>query len=200
MHVEKYDLYIPTDIANKTVLDYGCGNGNLTTTIDPKFYTGFEVDAQAYAHCCKCYPQYNFVHQNLYNCVYNATGEKKLPTLNKQYDIIFAYSVFTHTSYEYFLACMKVFQRHASEIYVSMITTDNTVLLDYLYQKRTKKYGSCDLLDDITDNCVYLADNKLVANTVDCEDFVAIYHKDFLQQHGTIVDTTMNQEIYKIVS
>ena len=112
MHLEKYDLTIPTDISDKRILDYGCGNGNLidSNNISPNLYTGLEIDKSAYRYCVDTYPDYTFVYQDLHSEVYNKNGTETLPTLNDRYDIIFAYSVFTHTTYEYFLQCVDVFK------------------------------------------------------------------------------------------
>jgi len=201
MHEEKYDLYIPEDITSKSILDYGCGNGNLLNFgIDPNYYTGFEIDINAYQYCVTQYPEYYFMFQDIYSEVYNKDGLRTFPKLNQSYDIIFAYSVFTHTTYEYFLKCINLFKEHLNpngSIYISMILFENDKMLRYFSHKRNISFGSCDKIIP-TSTVGYLRDNKYNTDLEIYDNFVSIYDKEFLSQHGTIIETSMNQDMLKI--
>ena len=200
MHKEMYDIYIPEDITSKTILDYGCGTGNLIKNVNSNQYTGLEVDEEAYKYCVKMFPENKFIFQDIYNVVYNKKGKQQYPILKESYDIIFAYSVFTHTTYEYFLKCVDILKSHLNEggsIYISMILFENDKMIRYLVNKRKEKFGYCDPIEKC--NTVgYLTDNKYNCSIEDYNNFVSIYNKKFLSQHGEIIKTTMIQDVLKL--
>jgi len=200
MHNEKYNLYIPENIKSKKVLDYGCGTGNLIKNTDSNLYTGLEIDKEAYEYCIKTFPKNKFIFQDIYNVVYNKKGKQQYPILNDTYDIIFAYSVFTHTTYEYFLKCIDIFKSHLNKggsIYISMVLFENNKMLRYFVSKRKKQFGYCDIIEKC-DTVGYLLDNKYNSNIEDYSNFVSIYNKKFLSRHGKIIKTTMNQDILRL--
>ena len=182
MHNEKYKLYIPDNIEHSKILDYGCGNGNLLDfgKISADQYTGFEIEKSAYDYCTQTYPDYNFIYQNIH--------------------VIFAYSVFTHTSYQYFLKCMNIFKSHLNEggyILCSMILFDNDRMLRYFKHKRIRSYGSCDYIMP-NKSFGYLYNNKFGEALESYDEFVSIYDRAFLSLHGDIITTSMNQDILRI--
>ena len=66
--------------------------------------------------------------------MYNPAGNAKIE-LPKKYDIVFAYSVFTHTSFEYFMETMDTLKTYLTpngKIYISMISQENKKLLKSL--------------------------------------------------------------------
>jgi SAM-dependent methyltransferase len=201
MHNEKYKLFIPDNIDHAKILDYGCGNGNLIDwgKIRKEQYTGFEIEKSAYEYCTYTYPDFNFIYQDIYSPVYNKNGKQDFPELTEKYDVIFAYSVFTHTTYEYFLQCMNIFKSHLNEggyILCSMILFDNHNMLRYFRHKRIQSYGSCD---DITPmNVGYLYDNMYNWPLESYNEFVSIYDRSFLSLHGDMITTSMNQDILRI--
>ena len=202
MHNEKYKLYIPDNIEHSKILDYGCGNGNLLDSgkISTDQYTGFEIEKSAYDYCTQTYPDYNFIYQNIHSPVYNKNGNQDFPKLFEKYNVIFAYSVFTHTSYQYFLKCMNIFKSHLSEggyILCSMILFDNDRMLRYFKHKRIRSYGSCDYIMP-NKSFGYLYNNKFGEALESYDEFVSIYDRTFLSLHGDIITTSMNQDILRI--
>jgi len=86
------------------ILDFGSNCGNLLKSsrgkINPKQYTGIDVDADSITEGKRLFPTANWVYYNRQNPAYNPDGENILPTLNEKYDLIISYSVFSHTSVE----------------------------------------------------------------------------------------------------
>lgn len=44
----------------KYLVDFGCGDGNMTGLIDVEFYIGLDVSTASIARCSKKYPKKNF--------------------------------------------------------------------------------------------------------------------------------------------
>jgi len=202
MHTAKYNLHIPTDITNKHILDYGCGNGNRIDTNDilPEYYTGVEIDKLAYHYCVGEYPQYKFIYQNLYSPMYNKRGINTFPLLEDSYDVIFAYSVFSHTSYEHFLECVDEFKDHLNPngmIFISMVTFDNHKLIDYFTRKKIQQHGSCDEIV-FNEQYGYLFDNKYNNEPNSYNQLLTVYNSSFLEQHGEWVYSNNPQRLLKI--
>jgi SAM-dependent methyltransferase len=92
------------DWAAKSVLDFGGNAGNIlqdpNCTIDPEKYWCIDISRDAIELGRQRHPRAHFVWYDRYNFEYNPTGTKNLPIpdLGRRFDIILAYSVFTHTS------------------------------------------------------------------------------------------------------
>jgi ubiquinone/menaquinone biosynthesis C-methylase UbiE len=76
---------------NSSVLDIGCGTGAMVNTLkpflsSPKNYVGTDLVMKSVEFCKKQYPEFEF-HKN---------ESTKLPNLNRNFDMIFLFSVFTH--------------------------------------------------------------------------------------------------------
>jgi len=91
---------------SKTVLDFGGNTGGLLLspgcTIRPQNYYCVDVLREALDCGRQRFPQAHFVHFNRYNCSFNPDGIADLPVpdMGVEFDIILAYSVFTHTTRE----------------------------------------------------------------------------------------------------
>jgi SAM-dependent methyltransferase len=92
------------DWSGKTVLDFGGNAGNIlrdpNCTIDPAKYWCVDLSRDAIELGRKRHPTAHFEFYDRYNFEYNPGGVKELPVpdLGRRFDIIIAYSVFTHTS------------------------------------------------------------------------------------------------------
>jgi SAM-dependent methyltransferase len=92
--------------STKSVLDFGGNEGNLlldhNCTIRPENYYCIDVVSEALDVGRSRFPRAYWVYYNRYNCSFNPEGIKGLPVpdLGIEFDIILAYSVFTHTTRE----------------------------------------------------------------------------------------------------
>lgn len=87
------------------VLDFGGNWGNVlrdqNSTINPSSYTCLDVSESAIQAGRRDFPEARWVHYDRWNFAYNRTGQKDLPIPDLgQFDLILAFSVFTHTSVE----------------------------------------------------------------------------------------------------
>ncbi len=78
-------------VPNSTILDIGCGTGSLINSlksflISPKNYVGTDLVMKGVEYCRQRYPEFEF-HKN---------EQTKLPNLNRKFDMVCLFSVFTH--------------------------------------------------------------------------------------------------------
>ena len=94
------------DWREKRVLDFGGNKGNLLLdpecTIRHRNYYCIDVIREAIDEGRKTFPEANFFHYDRYNCSFNPEGivDQPVPDLGVEFDVILAYSVFTHTTWE----------------------------------------------------------------------------------------------------
>jgi SAM-dependent methyltransferase len=94
------------DWSKKVVLDFGGNEGNLLLdqkcTISPEKYYCVDVIREALEEGRKKFPDSHWIHYNRYNCSFNPKGIKDtpVPDVGIAFDMILAYSVFTHTTRE----------------------------------------------------------------------------------------------------
>jgi SAM-dependent methyltransferase len=92
------------DWSRKTVLDFGGNAGNLLRdpgcTIEPANYYCVDVLREALEEGRNKFPAAHWTHYNRYNCSFNPDGipDLPIPNLGVAFDMILAYSVFTHTT------------------------------------------------------------------------------------------------------
>ena len=194
----KRDLYTPLSQSfnweNLKILDFGGSKGNLLRSskgkILPTNYTSVDVDIEAIELGKKDYPEANWIHLDLYSPMYNPAGNAKIE-LPKKYDIVFAYSVFTHTSFEYFIETIDILKTYLNsngKIYISMISQANKKLLNIFKNKRISQYGSCDnFIDNDNDSYFYLVDNRVKEEVpFICRNLLTFYNENFLSKYGKI--------------
>jgi len=94
------------DWGSKQVLDFGGNEGNLlldhNCAIRPEKYYCVDVISEALEEGRKRFPQAHWIHYNRYNCSFNPHGvmDLRIPDMGVEFDVILAYSVFTHTTRE----------------------------------------------------------------------------------------------------
>lgn len=110
------------------VLDIGCGQGRLPIGILRRIgainYLGIDIDKRS-INWCNCFieqanPSFNFSYINLYNERYNTGGKKidenfSFEIESNSRDIIYLYSVFSHTDDNDFKTYLKDFNRILTE-------------------------------------------------------------------------------------
>lgn len=94
------------DWAGKKVLDFGGNVGSLLLdpdcTILPENYYCLDVLREALEEGRNRFPQAHWIHYDRYNCSFNPEGKPHaaIPDMGIDFDMILAYSVFTHTTRE----------------------------------------------------------------------------------------------------
>jgi SAM-dependent methyltransferase len=94
------------DWRDKRVLDFGGNKGNLlldpACTIRHENYYCLDVIREAIDEGRKTFPQAHWFHYDRYNPSFNPDGTIVLPVpdMGVEFDVILAYSVFTHTAWE----------------------------------------------------------------------------------------------------
>lgn len=134
------------DWTNLKVLDYGGNAGNLlrdgleTGEILPSNYTCLDVDEPVLKECREEYPGAKWVHYNRKNPVYNRDGEKDIPFPfeDNTFDIVCAYSVHSHTSYEDLVFDLKEMLRVGKVVATSLVDIE---FLKTIKMKRQFDYG-----------------------------------------------------------
>lgn len=98
-----------SDLSDKDVLDIGCGVRFTQTIINRdlpiKSYTGIDINEPLISYLTNNVPdsRFSFRYWNIYNAMYNTTGQKltkrlRLPlSQDRKFDVIWMYSVITHT-------------------------------------------------------------------------------------------------------
>lgn len=189
-----------------TFLDWGGNQGNLLSfdnfPIERSNYTCVDVDEDALNMGAIVYPEANFIHYNRFNKVYNQSGnpDEAFPTIDTNQDIIFAFSVFTHTDFDEFKETVLWMKDTFTyrKIIISLIGTNSTILLNRFYNARVEREGSSidirDLANEPDTNVAYLTDNNTIirnqmgSDNVTCQTFLAMYDTSFVleQLGGTI--------------
>ena len=108
-----------TSLSGKKILDWGSGAGffifDSADNIDVAKYTGVDVDLMAIKRLKRTWKNATAIHYNKFNQQYNPLGEKNPEWCleDDKFDVIFSYSIFTHTSFEEF---EYVFNRHKEHL------------------------------------------------------------------------------------
>ena len=89
---------------DKRILDFGGNAGNLLADADCSVsqarYWCIDVSPDASAEGRRRFPAAHWIHYDRYNFMFNSTGRKHkiIPATPEPFDLIIAYSVFTHTT------------------------------------------------------------------------------------------------------
>ena len=165
-YFKKYGKIKPHD----TVLDIGSGIGRmalpLTRYLDCRQgkYCGFDIDKRGITWCVNNitprYPNFHFDYVDIYNKYYNKKGKVRadefaFPYDDKQFDFIFATSVFTHMlpgQIKRYLKEIKRVLKNDGKIFLTFFSIDDIA-------KRNMKKGNsyCDFsfTHETESNCLY---------------------------------------------
>lgn len=180
-------------LSGKRILDVGGNHGNLLKDLleedyNPADYTCLDVDAAALqsgrAHCAEA----AWIHHNAFNQVYNQAGEHDLayPFQDTSFDLVLAYSVHSHTTFEQMLFDLTEMIRvlkPGGSVVTSIVDASSIV---WFLRKRARDYGQAAAFSEFKNvvNVRYLIDHSTVADrvdlTTDMELFVSVYNVAWL--------------------
>lgn len=167
------------------ILDFGCNYGNLLRSseqiINPKDYTGIDIDLESLKVGEEDYPDAKWIHYNRYNPLYNPAGDNSLPQINGKFAAILSYSVFTQMTFEdKILLIDHLVQNNLlenGEMWFTFCNVDVEKCKQFFYNRRK----NCDEIK--CEDYTYLIDNKISKEIEqkDIEHFIAFYKRDFLK-------------------
>jgi SAM-dependent methyltransferase len=127
-------MYLTYDVAayfdkivklrNKKVLDFGCNHANFLKYGFQGDYTGIDIIEDIIQDNAKKYPQYNWIHYNQHNNQYNISHCNSSWPIKDKFDLVCAFSVFTHTSYIEFENTIKKLKNN--------LTSSGKILATYI--------------------------------------------------------------------
>jgi len=111
-----------TSLQDKKILDWGSGAGFFIYdgrgSIDVSKYTGVDVNFQELKRLKKVWGDATTIHYNKFNQEYNPEGEQNpewcLDDTDK-FDVIFSYSIFTHTAFTEFEYIFNKHKKHLNK-------------------------------------------------------------------------------------
>lgn len=197
------------DITNKTILDYGGNRGNLledgdeADMIDPSNYTSMDVDPDGLEFLQKLYPTTNTIHYDRYNPAYRHMGIPMLPfpQADDTYDIVYSYSVNTHSSWEDYVFDISEMTRVCKPGGLVFTSKFELSCIQHMLDKRVKDWdifegdpgGTDRTVNDFRDveDVIYLVDNNDLLNIDDqipqqSKYLITYYNEEWLldQIHG----------------
>ena len=185
-------IFKPAD--NKKVFDFGGNRGNLlffsNNEIKESLYTCLDVSDTSIKEGQLEFPLASWHHFDKWNWAYNHGGQFDLefPDVDKHQDFIWAYSVFSHTDFEEFLATIKWFMSFKYEkIALSFLDANEWDMKEYFRRNRIAQYGHClDITEISSKDLFYFIDNEevlhsaLKAPKISSNHFLAFYNPDWL--------------------
>lgn len=168
----------------QTILDFGSNCGNLLLSnkiINDNQYTGIDVYKKAIDIGGRLRPNANWIWYNRFNPVYNPTGDKVLPKIDKKFDMIISYSVFTHTTADDMVEMIEhlfTYLKDGGSIYFTYCNIKNKPLVNWF---RNRRSTACDEVPDDKD-FVYLTDDRITTDypSDKCIHFVSFYNEEWL--------------------
>ena len=168
----------------QTILDFGSNCGNLLLSnkiINDNQYTGIDVYKKAIDIGGRLRPNANWIWYNRFNPVYNPTGDKVLPKIDKKFDMIISYSVFTHTTAYDMVEMIEhlfTYLKDGGSIYFTYCNIKNKPLVNWF---RNRRSPTCDEVSDDKD-FVYLTDDRITTDypSEKCIHFVSFYNEEWL--------------------
>jgi 2-polyprenyl-3-methyl-5-hydroxy-6-metoxy-1,4-benzoquinol methylase len=177
-------------VEDKKILDFGGNQGNLlffsNGSILEKNYTSLDVDIDSLVTGAKEFPGAEWVHWNQHHPLYNPTGFKKqFPITDRQFDIIWAHSVFTHLDIQETLYCLDQLLKLKGEIIFSLVSTKNKRIIAKLLEIQELILNPTDITSIANSKYAVVLDRKnLLLNTTTLSEIKytriwAFYSLDF---------------------
>jgi hypothetical protein len=177
-NANRYHLFkeLMPDPHDMSVLDWGGNSGNLLRysngEISEPLYTSVDIDLERLEIGQSAHPSSKFIHYDRWSSAYNHAGNKEydFPNIDKKQDLIYSFSIFTHTSYDEFIKTFEWLDTFDYKYMIhSMLDIQHTQRLEWFYNKRINDYGECiDFLSVAKDPSVYIMtvydNNKIIIN------------------------------------
>ena len=197
-YTNRYPLFkelIPEYKRKNTLLDFGGNRGNLLyfsdNKINHKKYTCVDVSEEAIIVGQEEFPDARFIHWDRYNEMYNHDGTNEKPPTLHSHEYIWAYSVFSHTKIDDIVDSLVWCKSlNPKKMVFSYISNDgdnaSDEVLNYFYEKRMDKYGSCVDFRKNEENYFYFSDNKYdednseLTTGIGKSNFIAVYITNWL--------------------
>jgi len=197
------------DWRGKSVLDFGGNRGNIlydpSCKIEPHNYYCLDVINDAIEEGKKRFPQAHWFHYDRYNCSFNPTGvvDLPIPDLGREFDVILAYSVFTHTTLgEMHDLVAQLEQRLSSSGTLAFTFIDpywnenlkwrlNRLNLDAVLDRGARWYA-------VVGGELFIESNGRWANEIDsCLSYHVFYTEEFMREQfpGAIIRPPVNDEM-----
>ena len=176
------------DFSDMDLLDWGGNRGNLIRDgINIKSYTCVDIDAQAIEFGKHDFPQHTWIHYNKFHPVYNVQGSNLLTDVSdNSFDLIFAYSVFTHDTLSEMLNELDMLKDKLRDQGVLCASFIDLVTAKLFVLKRESEYRNTidrDTFDNLSDY-VYFVDNLTVTKEYDrtqkCKHFLNVCNTEWL--------------------
>ena len=173
-----------TSLKNKKILDWGCKTGGLLFfsegEIKQENYTGVDVNSKSLKVLKDIFPRAKTIHYDRYNNGYNHNGKEYCSwCLEDTYDVIFSFSVFTHTSFTEFNDVFNKHKEHLNEGGVMIHTFANIKNKEHtqylLTNEQFKTYTT-------TFDELYRYDDELSIeyNNKKCKNFASFFDFDYV--------------------
>jgi SAM-dependent methyltransferase len=159
------------DWTTDKILDFGCNVGNYVSNagsnISPDNYLGIDLNLKSIEEARHRYPKFNFIHYDKWHPSWNPNGALGLNVQNfvkEKFDVIIAYSVFTHTSIlqtKQEIDNLLVLLKPGGKILFTIWTSD--IFYDF-YKWVYERYDipETDILSLEYDRVAYWLDNKMI--------------------------------------
>jgi len=200
--LEFFDVMLgKPDWTTSKVLDIGGNRGNLLedgiqkNKIIPENYYCLDVDKEAIEYGRHNFAGANWHHHSAFNHMYNVAGMEgvSFPYQDNTFDLVVAYSVYSHTTFEQLCFDLKEIQRvckPGGKVALTIIDKESS---EYFAKKRISDYPGkkclthTDILLEPILDFKYFVDNDLLVdrlyNTESVNHLVTIYNTDWLIEH-----------------
>ena len=193
------DIPFDIDWKNAKVLDFGCNVGNFlnsaTPFIKPENYTGIDLIKRAIDVAKENHTDSTFVHYDRWHQAYNPSGDKSITvpnTISEKFDVIIAYSVFTHTTMQQTRSYLDELKTCLTENGVILFSVWGRDIVKKFHNVIVNDLGEIPHDDDYADmekfHFAYSVDySKIVIDdvnyeNVNCKSFTSFMNKDYFDR------------------
>ena len=185
------------NVSGLEIFDMGGNNGNLlrdgieTYEIHPENYTCMDIDSIVMSKCRAEFKDATWLTRPLMHPLYDyyaGDDDYDFLKLNEKFDVIFAYSVYSHSSHESMhrdLDLMYKCLKPQGKMCISFIDTESVM---HFITKRLHEYGTSveyDAFKNVSDY-TYFINNDVITKEYEhlssIEYFLNVYNPEWLQQ------------------